>query len=178
MCCAPRTLEELIDVGLLLDRQPPPAGRRVALIGNAGGPLVLGADAADAGGLDVALLSPRLQDEIASLVPTAASTANPVDLGSTVTPDRLAAVVQAVGGSGEVDACVVVCVDVGGRDRLDEVGSLVAAVELDGVPVALSLIGADVSGSGLVAGVPDTGAGGGGRGAGRRAGRVAGVDRR
>ena len=142
------TLEELIDVGLLLDRQPPPAGRRVALIGNAGGPLVLGADAADAAGLDVALLSPRLQDEIASLVPTAASTANPVDLGSTVTPDRLAAVVQAVGGSGEVDACVVVCVDVEGRDRLDDVGSLVAAVELDGVPVALSLIGADVSGSG------------------------------
>ena len=60
-----RTLEELIDVGLLLDRQAAPAGRRVALIGNAGGPLVLGADAADAGGLDVPLLSPRLQDEIA-----------------------------------------------------------------------------------------------------------------
>ena len=140
------TLEELIDLGLLLDRQPPPAGRRVALIGNAGGPLVLGADAAEAGGLDVALLSPRLQDEIASLVPTAASTQNPVDLGSTVTPDRLAAVVQAVGASGEIDASVVVCVDVEGRDRLDEVGSLVAAVELDGVPVALTLIGADVSG--------------------------------
>ena len=148
------TLEELIDVGLLLDRQPPPAGRRVALIGNAGGPLVLGADAADAGGLDVALLSPRLQDEIASLVPTAASTPNPVDLGSTVIPDRLAAVVQAVGGSGEVDACVVVCVDVEGRDRPDDAGSLLAAVELDGVPVALTLIGADVSGSGPLPAFP------------------------
>ncbi len=141
-------LEELIDVGLLLDRQAAPAGRRVALIGNAGGPLVLGADAADAGGLDVLLLSPPLQDEIASLVPTAASTENPVDLGSAVTADRLAAVVQAVGASGEVDACVVVCVDVEGRHRLDGVESLVAGVELDGVPVALTLIGADVSGSG------------------------------
>ena len=42
-----RTMEELIDVGLLLDRQPTPAGRRVALVGNAGGPLILGADAAN-----------------------------------------------------------------------------------------------------------------------------------
>ena len=46
-----------MDVGLLLDRQPPPAGRRIALIGNVGGPLILGADAADAGGLDVPVLS-------------------------------------------------------------------------------------------------------------------------
>ena len=141
-------LEELIDVGLLLDRQAAPAGRRVALIGNAGGPLVLGADAADAGGLDVPLLSPPLQDEIVGLVPTVASTENPVDLGSAVTADRLAAVVQAVGASGEVDACVVVCVDVEGLHRLDGVEPLVAGVALDGVPVALTLIGADVSGSG------------------------------
>ena len=52
-----RTMEELIDVGLLLDRQPAPAGRRVALIGNAGGPLTLGADAAAAAGLDLPVLS-------------------------------------------------------------------------------------------------------------------------
>ena len=45
-----RTMEELIDVGLLLDRQPAPRGRRLALVGNAGGPLVLGADAADDAG--------------------------------------------------------------------------------------------------------------------------------
>ena len=81
-----RTLEELIDVGLLLDLQAAPAGRRVALIGNAGGPLILGADAADAGGLDVPLLSAELQDEISALAPSAASTVNPVDLGSIVTP--------------------------------------------------------------------------------------------
>jgi len=136
-----RTLEELIDVGVLLDRQPPPAGHRVALIGNAGGPLILGADAADAAHLDVPLLSSRLQDEITSIAPAAASTANPIDLGSGTTPDQLAAVALAIGSSGEVDACIVVCVNVGERGDLERVGPLLGALELDGVPLALSLIG-------------------------------------
>ena len=144
-----RTLEELIDVGLLLDRQPPPAGRRVALIGNAGGPLVLGADAADADGLDVPILSAPLRAELTRLVPAAASTLNPVDLGPGVTADLVAAVVEAIGRTGEVDACIVVFVDLGERRDLEVVATLVAALALDRVPIALSLIGtADRGGSG------------------------------
>ena len=70
-----RTLEELIDVGLLLDRQPAPAGSRVALIGNAGGPLILGADVAADRGLVVPELSAALQRRPSpSMVPAAAST--------------------------------------------------------------------------------------------------------
>ena len=138
-----RTLEELIDVGVLLDRQPAPRGRRVALIGNAGGPLVLGADAADAAGLEVPLLSSRLQDGIVGLVPSAPSVVNPVDVGPEVAPDELAATVRTIARSGEVDACVVVCVDLGERHRLDEVAVLLADAALDDVTVALSLIGAD-----------------------------------
>lgn len=149
-----RTLEELIDVGLLLDRQPAPVGRRVGLIGDAGGPLILGADAADAGGLDVPVLSAPLQEQLARLAPVAASTANPVDLGSGVSPDRMAAVIEAISASGEVDACVVVCVDVGERRRLEEVASLLAAADLGGVPAALSLIGADEVDSGSLPAYP------------------------
>ena len=141
-----RTLEELVDVGLLLDRQPAPAGRRLALVGNAGGPLVLGADAAD--GLDVPVLSTTLQDEVARAVPLAASTTNPVDLGADVTPDQLASVVQVIARSGEVDACVVVFVEVGEQRRLDEVASLLSVTDGAGVTLALSLIGAGDSESG------------------------------
>ncbi len=146
-----RTLEELIDVGLLLDRQPPPAGRRVALIGNAGGPLVLGADAADADGLDVPMLSAPLRAELTRLVPAAAATLNPVDLGPGVTADLVAAVVEAIGRTGEVDACIVVFVDLGERRDLEDVATLVGALALDRVPIALSLIGtADRGGPGCV----------------------------
>lgn len=136
-----RTLEELIDVGLLFERQPAPVGRRVALIGNAGGPLILGADAADADGLDVPLLSSHLQEELARLALDSPSTVNPVDLGSGITPDRLAAVVRAIGVSGEVDACIVVCVDVGDGRDLVQVAPLLGALDLGDVSLALSLIG-------------------------------------
>ena len=135
------TLEELMDVGLLLDRHPAPAGRRVALIGNVGGPLILGADAADAGGLDVPVLSAPLQQEIAGLAPAAAAIANPVDLSAAATAEELAAVVKSVAASGEVDACLIVCVEVDVHHRLDDIDSLLAAVEPAGVPLALTLIG-------------------------------------
>jgi acyl-CoA synthetase (NDP forming)/GNAT superfamily N-acetyltransferase len=135
------TLEELMDVGLLLDRQRVPAGRRVALIGNVGGPLILGADAADAGGLDVPVLSASLQQEIASLAPAAAATANPVDLSAAVTAEQLAEVVKSVAASGEVDACLIVCVEIDVHHRLDDIDSLLADDEPAGVPLALTLIG-------------------------------------
>ena len=114
-----RTLEELIDVGLLLDRQPAPAGSRVALIGNAGGPLILGADTAADRALVVPELSEDLRATIADLVPAAAATANPVDLTSAMDGGQLAAVTRAIAGSGEVDACIVVVVAVDeSSDRL------------------------------------------------------------
>ena len=107
-----RTLEELIDVGLLLDRQPAPAGSRVALIGNAGGPLILGADtAADRGPRRSRAVGGAARDHRA-MAPAAASTANPVDLTSAMDGGQLAAVTRAIATSGEVDACIVVVVDV------------------------------------------------------------------
>ena len=107
------TLDQLLDVGALLATQPTPAGRRVLLVGNAGGPLIIAADAAAAGGLDVVELSAPLQARLRRLVPDAAATSNPVDLRSTVAPEALRAVLHTIAASGEVDACVVVVVDLG-----------------------------------------------------------------
>ena len=53
------TIEELFDVGEILAHQPVPAGRRVAIMGNAGGPGVLAADACISHGLEVPELSDR-----------------------------------------------------------------------------------------------------------------------
>ena len=142
-----RTLEELVDVGLLLDRQAAPRGRRIALIGNAGGPLTLGADAARGRRLDVVELSPDVQAQLADLAPGAVSTANPVDLGAAATPERLAAVAGALAGSGEIDCCIVVHVRLDPGHRLDETARLVAEVDLGKMAVAVSLIGGDEPGS-------------------------------
>jgi acyl-CoA synthetase (NDP forming) len=55
------TLEQMFDVAALLASQPPPKGRRVAVITNAGGPGILCADACVAEGLEVPLLSEARQ---------------------------------------------------------------------------------------------------------------------
>ncbi len=104
------TLDQLLDVASLFARYPDFDGQRVALVGNSGGPLILAADAAAASGLDVVELSQPLRDRLRALVPDAASTVNPVDLLSTVTPTATAAVVAEIARSGEVDACVVLAV--------------------------------------------------------------------
>ncbi len=115
-----RTMEELIDVGLLLDRQPPPAGRRLALVGNAAGPLRLGADAAaDAG----------------------AVVTRHVDLGASVPSADLVESVRTIAASGEVDGCVVVCVELVDH-RVEQTLRLLDAVE-SAVPLAVTVIGGD-----------------------------------
>jgi acyl-CoA synthetase (NDP forming)/RimJ/RimL family protein N-acetyltransferase len=134
-----RTMEELIDIGLLLDRQPTPAGKRVGIVGNAGGPLILAADATDEGGAGVPLLSDELQHRLRKLVPSAASTDNPVDAGPSATAREIAGAVATIASSGEVDACVVVCVELDDHD-LDDTLALLDDLEVD-VPVAVTVIG-------------------------------------
>ena len=48
------TIDEMFDIAACLDAQPLPAGRRVAIVTNAGGPGILAADACSAAGLAVA----------------------------------------------------------------------------------------------------------------------------
>ena len=147
-----RTLEELIDVGVLLDRQPAPAGHRVALIGNAGGPLILGADAADARTARCALALEQVAERDHQHRARRRIHCQP-DRSRALAPPRTSwrRSRGPIGKSGEVDGCIVVCVDVGERGDLERVGPLLGALELDGVPLALSLIGTgDDSAAGTV----------------------------
>jgi acyl-CoA synthetase (NDP forming)/GNAT superfamily N-acetyltransferase len=113
------TIEELIDVSVALDRQPLPEGPRVAVIGNAGGPLVMAADAASAAGLNMVVLSDSLRALITEVVPFVASSINPVDLLATVTVEQLERVVGLLAASGEVDAVIVVWVPLDPASRTD-----------------------------------------------------------
>jgi acyl-CoA synthetase (NDP forming)/GNAT superfamily N-acetyltransferase len=135
-----RTLDELVDAGLLLDEFPAPGGPRIALVGNSHGPLALAEDAAHGTSLVVPAFSEGLQRALAALAPAPAVTRNPVDLGPEVSAERLSAVVRTIGSSGEVDACVVTWVesrDAGDRRRRPGFGAL----RRSGIPVAVSLSG-------------------------------------
>ena len=74
------TLQELFDVAALLSHQPLPAGRRVAIVTNAGGPGILAADACEGSGLELATLSDATRAELRSFLPSSASVTNPVDM--------------------------------------------------------------------------------------------------
>ena len=107
------TLDQLLDVGALLGRHPAPLGRRVALVGNAAGLLLLAADAAGPVGLELVQLSTALRARLRSFVPAAVALENPVDLSAEVSIELMIAVAREIASSGEVDAVALLRVDVG-----------------------------------------------------------------
>ena len=102
------TIEELFDVAEVLAHQPLPPGRRVAVVGNAGGPGVLVADACASRGLEVPEFTDALRSELAELLPSAASITNPVDLAAGANAQSFSDALTAVLRSDEVDAAVVI----------------------------------------------------------------------
>jgi acyl-CoA synthetase (NDP forming) len=101
------TLRELLAASRVLLAPPVPTGKRVAIVGNAGGLNVLAADAADGSGLEVVKLSTTLQRRLSTLSPHNAGADNPVDLGADATPTALAEAVAAICRSAEVDSVVI-----------------------------------------------------------------------
>jgi acetate---CoA ligase (ADP-forming) len=74
------TLEQMFDVAALLANQPLPRGPRVAILTNAGGPGIVAADACEANGLELPVLSEHTKASLRLFLPEAASVANPVDM--------------------------------------------------------------------------------------------------
>ncbi len=103
------TLDELFDMALLLGSQPLPAGRRVAIVGNSGGPGILATDACDGAGLEVPELTPPTQAALREVVDPNGAVANPVDLVASATPAVYEQAVRLVLADDRVDAVLVIC---------------------------------------------------------------------
>ena len=116
--------EDLAETALLLAEQPLPPGERVAVLSNAGGLGVLAADVAEAQGLVVPELSPRLRHRLARHVSGTAGTGNPVDAGAAVESADFVALADLLLASGEVDTLLVVLV----RTAVGDAGAVVAGL--------------------------------------------------
>ena len=103
-------LEELLDVSAILLAAPLPAGRRVALVGNSGGPLILAADACEGGELTVPELREETQQALGEVLVPAAATANPVDLTADGTAAMLEKALEIVLRDA-IDAVIVVVIE-------------------------------------------------------------------
>ncbi len=121
------TLSEFFDVASLLADQPLPAGRRVAIVTNGGGPGILAVDACDAGGLVVPPLPPAIRDRLAAFLPPEAALGNPVDTidGS---PESFSQAIRVLAGWDGIDALMVLFVPPLGARTEDVVTAIHDAV--------------------------------------------------
>jgi acyl-CoA synthetase (NDP forming) len=104
-------LEELLDVSAILLAAPLPAGRRVAMVGNSGGPLILAADACEGGELTVPELGEATQHALGKVLAAAAATANPVDLTADGTAEMLEQALEIVLADDSIDAVITVVIE-------------------------------------------------------------------
>ncbi|MEQ8717883.1 MAG: GNAT family N-acetyltransferase [Acidimicrobiales bacterium] len=105
------TLEQLVEVARVLDNQPIPAGRRVAIVGNSGGPIILAADACLGAGLDVHHLGEEAVAALREALPDAPDVTNPVDLGRAASPAHYQVALEHVLADNRTDTVIVVYTD-------------------------------------------------------------------
>jgi acetyl coenzyme A synthetase (ADP forming)-like protein len=104
------TLEELFDSVAALTRAPLPAGRKVGIVSNAGGPAIMAADAAEAYGLEIPTLGAETQAALRAFLPAEASTQNPVDMIASASTPSFVRTLEAVLQDPSIDAVIVTSV--------------------------------------------------------------------
>ncbi|MDA8357668.1 MAG: GNAT family N-acetyltransferase [Actinomycetota bacterium] len=102
------TLQAMFDIGTVLSTKAVPGGRRVAVVTNGGGPGILVADACEAAGLLVPVLSETTQATLRSGLPAEAAVGNPVDMVATASAGDYARALRTLGNTGEIDAVIAV----------------------------------------------------------------------
>ncbi len=102
------TLDEMFDLAAALDRQPLPAGRRVAILSDGGGPGVLCADACRAARLSVPPLSDATKRRLAAFLLPATTADNPLELPFSPSAEPFARALETLLAAEEVDALIAI----------------------------------------------------------------------
>ena len=105
------SLEELFNSAKGFENYPLPAGNKIAVITNAGGPAILAVDALDKYGLRLAQLSDTTKNKLRDIVHPEGSINNPIDLLPGGTAEQFRLVNEIVISDENVDAVVSVFVE-------------------------------------------------------------------
>ncbi len=135
------TMQEMLDAARVLTDQPLPAGPRVAIIGNSGGPGILAADAVAVADLQVVDLGATTQERVRHAVPSAASTQNPIDLGAGAQADEVAAALGVLLEADEVDAVLTVFTEIAVADPDAILAATVSAAGTSEKPLIATQVG-------------------------------------
>ncbi|TDW74925.1 bifunctional acetate--CoA ligase family protein/GNAT family N-acetyltransferase [Kribbella pratensis] len=133
------TIEELVETARVLAVPPLPRGRRIAVVGNAGGAGILAADAASRLELELPELSEAVQRRLEEA--GAVSSGNPVDLGAAASPASLAQALKVIVDSGEVDS-VVINYAVTRAGRVEDIYATIATAATQAeLPIVVNCVG-------------------------------------
>jgi len=129
------TIDELFGVARALDRCPLPAGNRVGIVTNAGGPAIMATDACVNLGLEMAALSPATRSTLESFLPAEASISNPVDMIASAVETDYAKALAALLADDGVDLVMVVNVTPLLSNPIDILDSVAATARGSSKPV-------------------------------------------
>lgn len=102
------SIEQLFDVSKALAFQPLPAGDRIAVVTNAGGPGIMMSDALEMAGLTVAAIDDATRERLKAVLPAAGSVHNPVDVLGDASGETYGKAIDILLDSGSIDGLVVI----------------------------------------------------------------------
>jgi acetyltransferase len=103
-----KTIEDLFSMAEVLGKQPRPRGTRLAVVTNAGGPGVLATDMLVSEGGQIAQLSPDSIQKLNTILPSAWSRNNPVDVLGDADADRYAKAMEVVTTDPNIDGVLAI----------------------------------------------------------------------
>ncbi len=101
-------IDEMFDLAKSFDRAKIPAGNRVGILTNAGGPAILAVDECEKTGLTVPELSKKTQNRLRQIAPKEASVSNPVDLLPPASGETYSKAIKAMLQDKNIDSLIVV----------------------------------------------------------------------
>jgi len=135
------TIEELFHYATVFETQPPPKGRRIGIVTNAGGPGIMATDASVRSGLTIPRFEEHTLKSLKNQLPPTASTKNPVDVIGDARHDRYLGALEAVIADDNVDSVLVIVTPQTMTD-LEEIAKTVVDVEsYSEKPIATSFMG-------------------------------------
>jgi acetyl coenzyme A synthetase (ADP forming)-like protein len=104
------TIQDMCRWATALEKCPRPAGRRVGIVTNAGGPGILAADACSTAGLELPPLGETTRQALREFLPPEAAVGNPVDMIASATAEHYRRAVELVEADPGIDMVMVLVV--------------------------------------------------------------------
>ncbi len=134
-------ISDLFYMAEVLAKQPRPAGPRLAIVTNAGGPAVLATDALVTSGAEVSAISSETMEELNKILPGAWSHNNPMDILGDAPPERYSKSLEIISKDPNADGMLIILTPQAMTDPTKTAEHLKPYARIEGKPVIASWMG-------------------------------------